>query len=176
MRTSAEWWEATKADPKRFTDWLQDQYHGEITAVSRIGKFRGTFTETGSDEDTILRIIQGQEYTHALWIKDLLVSRGIAPRVLMKTERYWDQTVGGIDSLETGAGVAAHAELMRLERIRTIVEDTEAPKDVREVFERILPQEEFHAKAFTKMAGEAGMVATAAAHKNGLLALGLISA
>ena len=47
----------------------------------------------------------------------LLRARGAKPVVLDKDERYWRETLDGIDSFESGAAVAAHAEEMRLARI-----------------------------------------------------------
>ena len=57
-----------------------------------------------------------------------------------------------------------------------IAADPEIDTDIREVFQRILPQEEFHAHAFKVMAGERGMAATANAHAAGRAAIGLIPA
>lgn len=177
MKTSAEWWTGLKNDPERFTDWLRDQYHGEITASIRIKAFKDLYAK---DVNPIFRInlnhIAWQESMHAKWIGQLLQARGVAPEVLQKEERYWNETLNGIDSFQTGAGVAAHAELMRLERIRVICKDPEAPEDVRKVFQKILPEEEFHARAFSDMAGAFAMAMTAKAHANGMAAIGLIPA
>lgn len=63
---------------------------------------------------------------------------------------------------------------MRLERIRAIVESPRTPWDVREVFARILPEEEFHARAFAAMADWKGLVRTEEFHERGAAALGLI--
>ena len=80
-----------------------------------------------------------------------------------------------IESLETGAAVAAHAERMRLERIRVIAKDNTSPADIRQVFAKILPDEEFHETAFKKMAGQEAMEKTAAAHARGADLIGLIT-
>jgi rubrerythrin len=62
---------------------------------------------------------------------------------------------------------------MRLERIRAIASDCDAPEDIRAVFQRILPQEEFHARAFRKMTSEDVYQNTTDAHELGRIALGL---
>lgn len=62
---------------------------------------------------------------------------------------------------------------MRLERIRAIASDETAPADIREVFAKILPQEEFHARAFKKMTTDDMYAATADSHELGRVALGL---
>lgn len=171
--SSRRWWESVKADPAKFNDWLADQYHGEATAAGRIVQFAETYGEGRDRQVRILKVIAGQEEQHAAWIAELLEARGLKPQLLEKTERYWDETLPGIDSFETGAAVGAHAEEMRLARIRVICADAEAPADVREVFARILKEEEFHARAFAEMAGADAYEKTAGNHEAGLKALGL---
>ena len=92
--------------------------------------------------------IAAQERTHASWVGQLLQARGVTPQLLDKDDRYWRETLTGIDSLESGAAVAAHAEDMRLARIEVIASDSDphVPDDIRSVFARILPQERFHAR------------------------------
>jgi len=114
------------------------------------------------------------EKNHAAWVLDLLVARNIRPTLLDKKERYWEKTLVGIDSFIKASAVAAHAEEMRLERIRAIANDETAPADIRAVFARILPQEEFHARAFKKMTTTAVYDATQDAHELGRTALGLV--
>jgi len=104
-----------------------------------------------------------------------LRARGEEPAVIAdKAERYWRATLPGIESWDTGCAVAAHAEAMRLERIRVIAADPDAPADVREVFARILPQEEFHERAFRTFSTDAALTATLHQHLAGAQALGLV--
>lgn len=174
QQSSKQWWDAIKIDQTRFTSWLMKQYHGEVTAAERIIAFTEKYTHPESRVARTLLTIADQERTHAAWVGELLIARGITPTVLEKEERYWDKTLGGIESFETGAAVAAHAEHMRLERIRVIVADMTAPADVRAVFARILPQEEFHEHAFSILAGEKAMQDTLRDHQAGRMAIGLI--
>jgi rubrerythrin len=62
---------------------------------------------------------------------------------------------------------------MRLIRIRALSEDVEMPDDIRKVFENILPDEEFHAKAFAAMSTEEAIESTGKLHDMGLEMLGL---
>lgn len=172
MRTSAEWWAETKSDPAKLSKWLAEQYHGEATASNRIQQYMGQF-EAGERWLNTLNAICTQEAQHAEWIADLMRARGLKPQVLDKTERYWEQTLPSIDSFEYGAAVAAHAEEMRLERIRAIASDESCDVDIRTTFRNILKDEVFHAKAFTAMAGNMKQAA-AKQHAKGLEALGLI--
>lgn len=124
----------------------------------------------------MLSVISGQEKQHAQWVKELLENRGISvddKSIAEAEERYWKHTLPGIDSFETGAAVAAHAENMRLERIRAICSDPESPADIRDVFQNILKDEVFHAKAFESMASEEALEQTKGNHELGLVALGL---
>ncbi len=170
MRTSAEWWAGVKATEATLVAWLEKQYHGEITAAERIERYA-----VGADprwRDT-LACIAADERKHAAWVGELLAMRGVEPVILDKLERYWTRTLGGIRTFEDAAAVAHHAETMRLERIRVIAGDPAAPADVRAVFALILPDEEFHARAFGRMAGDAAIERARPAHLAGVAAIGL---
>ena len=173
-QASERWWNGVKGDAASLLHWLVAQYHGEATAAERIMRFRDTHATPGTRDHRVLGVIAGQERAHGEWVADLLRARGGEPQVLVKTERYWDATLGGIVDFESGAAVAAHAEAMRLARIEVIVADPETPADIRAVFARILPQERFHARAFAKMAGGKALEAALASHERGLEALSLI--
>lgn len=171
MTTSVQWWDSVKHDPTRFADWLMKQYRGEVTAGTRIEEFA---TQYAPERDRkVLNIIAAQERQHAEWVLGLLTARGIKPVVDNAEDRYWRQTLPEIESFETGAAVGAHAEAMRLERIKTICDDESSPTDVRDVFQRILKDELFHERAFRKMAGPVAMSQVMDAHARGREVLGL---
>jgi rubrerythrin len=174
MRTTTEWWNETKTDPARFNEWLQKQYHGEVTAAERIERYCSS--QAKPEWIKTLKKIADQERQHAGWIAALLVARGLTPELKHTPERYWEQTLPQITDFESATAVAAHAEKMRLERIGAIASDESAPQDVRDTFERILHDEIFHEKAFSMMAGKPAMEAHREAHRKGLVALGLIMA
>jgi rubrerythrin len=167
------WLSEVLGNPELMIDWLKKQYHGEVTAAGRIRTFAREYAHKNRDK-RVLEIIASQEELHAAWVAELLVSRGIVPEVLVKDERYWNETLPGISDFHSGAAVASHAERMRLDRIHAICVHTDTPDDIREVFLKILPQEEFHERAFGDMAGQAALVETNGAHERGLHALGLV--
>ncbi len=171
---SQAWWDSIRNDPDRMLVWLKDQYHGEISAHDRIMSFVDRFLPEGGHWRETLVLIAQQESRHAQWVGNLLEARGVTPGRLDKKERYWEKTLPQVDSFEDGAAVAAHAERMRLDRIRVIADDASADADIRDVFARILPEEEFHERAFRKMAGEKAMMAALEAHLAGRAAIGLI--
>jgi rubrerythrin len=172
-KTSYEWWAAIKSDPALLEDWLRKQYRGEVTAVSRLEQFLERYVKADNHWYKTLRLIQEQERQHAAWIEGLLLSHGFSTEVLQTPQRYWEQTLNHATDFHRAAAASAYAEKMRLERIRLIATDPD-PANVREVFERILPQEIFHARAFRRMAGEAAMADLLTYHEAGVEAIGLI--
>lgn len=173
MQTAASWWESVKSDEAKINEWLIKQYRGEITAVERIMQFGLQYAET-EHQSKVLHAIAAQEKQHAQWIRELLETRNIEPVVENAEKRYWANTLPGIESFETGAAVAAHAEGMRLARIRVISSDEDAPSDIREVFKKILKDEEWHEQAFTQLSSPEALEATKSNHEAGLEALGLV--
>ena len=56
MKTSAEWWLATKSDPAKLTHWLQRQYVGEMAAVNLLSELLIRFGDEATDEEAVLRV------------------------------------------------------------------------------------------------------------------------
>lgn len=172
MHTSIEWWNAVKAEPVRLHRWLQRQYVGELAAVSLLSELLIRFGGEATDAEwrTVHKIMV-QEANHARWIKGLLDARGITPEPFAAADqRYWAEVLPAIHSFAEATAAGFHAEHMRLQRIRAIAWDADAPEDVREVFQRILPQEEFHERAFDAMRSGRAMTRY---HEAGLRALDL---
>lgn len=172
MKTSQEWWKEVKNDPIKLQYWLQKQYIGEVTAADRIRQFRDDHAPIKHHK--VLNIIANQESQHAEWIKELLINRGIEAMLSDPNQRYWKETLPGIEDFETGSAVASHAERMRLERIRVIANDVTGPFDIVQTFLKILPDEEFHEKAFAYMSSPEAMQATLKNHEAGAISLGLV--
>lgn len=172
MHTSQEWWTSVKSCPEKLAAWLTAQYHGENTAADRIDEYTKKFVKEPLAQ-LILRTVASQERDHAVWVHELLANRGISPAD-EHVDRYWKEVLPEVTSLESGAAVGAHAEAMRLERIRVIATDETAPEDIRLVFKRILPQEEWHERVFRDLAGAEHMSTTAAAHGRAMEAIGLV--
>ncbi|PSM30873.1 ferritin family protein [Haliangium sp. UPWRP_2] len=172
---SLAWWVKTRQDEHALNHWLLDQHRGEATAARRILTLAERFTGPGSPEHRLLARIADQERRHADWVAGLLVARRLPVPVQLDTarERYWKHALPVISDLASGAAVGAHAERMRLWRIRAIAADPQAPADVREVFLRILPEERFHERAFRRLAGEAALRAALDGHERGMAVLGL---
>lgn len=176
MKTSEQWWAETKADAAKLASWLQRQAHGERTAAERIRRHVvGAAGRISRARMTFERIAREEEL-HAEWIEALLHARGI-PLLQKHEERYWKETLPLAEgSFDRAAAIAAHAEAMRLERIRVIALDADAPRDIREVFARILPMEERHEALFRQACSPEALDATRDAHLRGTDAIGLIQA
>ena len=175
-QTSAQWWNKTKSDPIKLIDWLKDQYHGEKTAAKRIKElfFTAGNTLTNAEASLLQRIIKEEE-VHAKWIKSLLLNRGVKPEILVKEERYWNKVLPNYEASKKQLAAIAHlAETMRLERIGVIAADTNCPKDIRNVFKRILPMELNHTKWFAELTTNEHIKAALANHHDGMNALGLV--
>lgn len=179
-KTSHQWWKEVKANPVKLEEWLRAQYHGEITAAERLAQVVNMLE--GECEYTIqktLTRIGEQEFAHAGWIEKLLTDRGMKAEMIKgHKSRYWQKTLPRKYleiPIKRLAAIGAHAEAMRLKRIKVIANDKTAPADIRKVFQKILPQEEFHARAFRKIAGVKEYRAALTKHYEGLNALGLIA-
>lgn len=176
MKTPQEWWDSVKGDPEKIIAWLKNQYHGEATAATRIRELITVHFEPDSTPYKLSSRIASDEDRHAAWIGALLITRGITPKILKKEERYWSAALEDApegDGLYV-AGIAAHAEEMRLARIKIIMDDDTAPKDIQLIFKEIYHDEVFHAKAFKEISGDNYYDQTTEKHAAGLEALGLI--
>lgn len=171
MKTTQQWLDEVKADPKKLAHWLQRQYVGEALAADRIqkladiaeGRFQGVLMKIASDE-----------LVHCQWVQSLLESRGIElPEITLDNTRYWEPILNQLRSFEEIAGAGHHAETMRLVRIKALAADKDIAVDIRQVFLNILPDEEMHAKAFEAMSNIEAIEATRSLHEKGLEVLGL---
>lgn len=180
-KTSKQWWDEMKIDSAKFNNWLLKQYRGEVTASVRIAKITEKYANEEdnnitADQILMLKRIAGEESKHASWVRDLCHTRGLNVSEVNLTEaedRYWKKTLPAAISFNTAMAIGAHAEKMRLERINTIVEDVDAPEDVRNVFSKILIDEIRHEEDFRSLAGDRAMKDTLPAHSLGRALLGL---
>lgn len=173
-RTSAQWLQEIKSSPEKIKEWLARQYVGERLAAHRILEL---VSEAPQEHRQTLATIALDECQHAEWVEDLLVARGIPiPEVGYGKDRYWKEVLGPFMSFDDLAAAGAHAERMRLERISLLAADPDIDADIREVFARILPDEQFHAKAFSQMAPLSALERMSSKHLKGMAAIGLLEA
>jgi tRNA isopentenyl-2-thiomethyl-A-37 hydroxylase MiaE len=173
--TPQQWWDKTKNDPVRLADWLKRQYRGEITAAKRILRYAAEYADQ-IDPYTVQQLgkLASDELRHAQIVKGLMDSRSIKPMPQDEAEdRYWKKVLPSIASLDTFFAVGAHAEAMRLERIKVIYQDSTAPYDIVNAFGLIYRDEMWHAEFFRGKASESALKETEKDHEAGLQVLGL---
>lgn len=171
MRNSEQWWQEVKSDPEKLHEWLRKQYYGEVTAASRI-----RYMARGANlmDQRVLNVIAKQEETHAEWVRELLRAREITdPEKHDGAKKYWAQVAIAAHDFPTMAAIGHLAEGMRLERIRVIARDVDAPADIRNVFIKILRDEEFHEEAFGNMTTPEAIEMVRPHHSLGRTVLGL---
>lgn len=148
-RTSKEWVEEISQDSLKLHHWLERQYIGEELAARRLEELCNHPDLTDKQRPIIERIAK-EERLHSEWIAKLLPSLS---EVNYDKYRYWSKVKLSKLSLDELLAAGHHAEEMRLERIRAVVE-SDLPENIREVFAKILPMEKFHAKAFGSLASK----------------------
>jgi rubrerythrin len=168
-----EWLDKVTSSKEELHHWLERQYIGEVTAAKRIGELA---QEAPIKFRAVLAKIAADELQHAMWVFGLLAVRGIdIPKVedAQAEDRYWKPILGELDTFEKTAAAGHHAEGMRLHRIRALSESDQVDSDIREVFARILPDEEYHEKAFGAMTDQESIDFMRDKHLAGLELLGL---
>jgi hypothetical protein len=171
MTTTQTWLNGILANPEKLTHWLKRQFIGEVTAAKRIRELNEIAPEKFK---SVITRIADDEAQHSFWIGELLIARGVLiPAIENPEARYWQPILGELDSFEMIAASGYHAEGMRLIRIRALASDERVDADIREVFAKILPDEEFHEKAFKAMTSTDQIETTRGLHELGLEKLGL---
>ena len=166
-----QWLDKVTSSKAELHHWLERQYIGEMTAATRIHKLA---SEAPEKFKPVLSKIALDEAVHACWVMDLLVNRGInVPTIDHAEDRYWKPILSELDTFEKTAAAGHHAEGMRLVRIRALAESDKVDEDIRNVFRKILPDEEFHEKAFGKMSDSESINYMQDKHQAGLDMLGL---
>lgn len=166
-----QWLEKITSDKDKLNHWLERQFIGEITAAKRIRKLAD---EAPEKFKPVINRIADDEALHAFWVGELLVARNIQiPTIEHAEDRYWKPILSELDSFEKTAAAGHHAEGMRLVRIRALAESDKVDSDIRNVFRKILPDEEFHEKAFGNMSTDESVEFMRDKHNAGLEMLGL---
>jgi rubrerythrin len=167
-----QWLNKVLSSKEELNHWLQRQYVGEVTAANRIHSLA---LAAPYKHFKVLSKIASDELNHATWVLDLLEAREIPlPKIESAEDRYWKPILGEAeDDFDKTAAAGFHAEGMRLVRIRALANDARVDQDIRDVFARILPDEEYHEKAFGAIASERAKAVMANKHEEGLNRLGL---
>ena len=172
---SRAWWDLIKNDKNRLMDWLKNQYKSEAEASIKLQYCLLTFKDIPDSCIDPLQHICFEELNHALWIRQLIESRGDQVEDIdfidYRESRYWGNINFPKNWRELTA-ISAFAEDMRLYRIKTIYKDPTTPLDIHKVFSKILKDEAGHEAFFRGEALKKDMIAAFPFHKKGMEALG----
>jgi rubrerythrin len=173
------WWHGLLDDKEKLIRFLKRLHQNEFDAEERFRVFADSWKDINEDiryKDAreVIHLIADQEAYHAKLVEEVLGYRAEVPLLEKKDEsKYWRETMPHVHNLETAAAVGAFAEVTALNRFRILVSDTDTPEDLRQIFSLILPDETFHARALSHIAGSEAMNAIRPYHIAGLEALGL---
>ena len=173
-KQTENWWAKCLNDQEKLEHWLVSLYNNEKDAEQRFNDFALTYCRIGSEEFRTFMDIASQEARHAEIVERVLKNRNIyLYRKSSKDSRYWRNTLPCVCDMKTSAAIGAYAEGLSLSRMRIIIKDPNTPKDLKEMFKIIEPEESYHAKALKTIATTYGMKAVKDCHDKGLEELGL---
>ena len=174
IKITKAWWQNCLNNKEKLEHWLVSLYNNEKDAEERFVNFALAYCKNDQTAFNTFMTIAKQESNHAMLVEKILIDRGIELYVKSsKNGRYWRNTLPCVCDMKTAAAIGAYAEGMSLSRMRVIIKDKNTPKDLRELFKVIEPEESFHAKALENIAKKHGMKAVKDCHDKGLEALGL---
>lgn len=173
MQTTEQWMEKILSSRAELYHWLERQYIGECLAAKRIAELQLDSNVPPQYAYTLTEISL-QEHNHSEWVKQLLENRNLPiPDVTDDGVRYWKVILPEAKTFEDLMAAGHHAEAMRLHRIRALADCDRIDADIRDVFQKILLDEEWHEKAFAQMSSDASLTHMKQFHEAGLQLLGL---
>lgn len=172
MSTSKQWLAEVLKSESKINDWLVRQYVGEFHAAKRVAQLATNIHDL--EKKVKIQRIAADESQHAQWVKQLLINRGISTNIdnQESENRYYKNILNKTDP-EYLIAAGAHAEKMRLERIRAIVDSVEVAEDIRECFKNILVDEVRHEQDFREMSTQEMYQEALSYHQEGMVALSL---
>lgn len=149
------WWLRTLADRAKLYAWLQKLRHTEYGGFLDYN----AFVERFKPEEKPTRQFQNiaaDELKHSGLISDLLSINGqiLLPRSDTEPSLFWGTMNEHIVDLQSAAAVNYFGEALAAFRFEVILSCDETPTDIRNLFDQILPDEQFHREALMRMAGE----------------------
>lgn len=169
------WWSNLLKKEDKLNAWLIKLFFNEHIASLRFDNIIDKFNQEISEIDfKLFRNISKDEKHHASLLMVYLAAKNIyLDNTLQLQSKYWPETEKYSTIFELACAVAAYAEVTALIRFRILVNDNQTPKDLKILFETILPDEERHAKILTELAGPKSMQEIRPYHEKGLTNLGI---
>lgn len=169
---SKQWWEQ-KLD-QGFESFLVRLRATEWDAANR---FQLTLDSWHADSVS-KRIFEGimlDERRHSKMVEEVLIAQGIQfpPLAAAGRERYWEQVWPHVTSFRFACAALAFGETLAITRFRVIASHPKTPEYVRELVEKLIPDERRHISELTRIAGTPVMNVMRRFHEAGMEALGI---
>ncbi len=152
------WWSRLVPDEAALTKWLQKlevtERDGQARNIAANEQWNPAGPEYRSVAERILLQTGDDEARHADMIVDVLRARGLGPSGNPPSSIYWARMETHITSLESCCAVFALGERLAAERFQIIVDHPDTPDDIRALVSLILPDENYHTKAYQRLAGQ----------------------
>lgn len=148
-----QWWKGVVADEAKLLKWLQKLQQTEIGGYDDYMSFLSLYKV---DERTtkVFTNIAEDEKKHSGLIIDLLESIGSKASVIAMPSTYWDDMNGYICDVKSAAAVNYFGEALAAFRFELIEEHPDTPANVRELIQKVLPDEQFHRETLKRIAGD----------------------
>lgn len=165
-----EWWERTMKLETKMIDWLRKLHGTEIGGYDDYQSFKTIYTP---DERTslIFTNIANDELKHGGVIIDVLKSRGYVLGEGAPKSTYWEEMNSHITDLTTACAVNYFGEALAAFRFEVMYENKETPKDIKDMLDVILPDEQFHRETLKRMAGDEALEKFKILHDNAVAKL-----
>lgn len=149
-----QWWEQKLETGME--DWLVRLRSTEWDAANR---FQLTL-DTWPAEGEALKIFTGimdDERRHSRMVETVLIQRGIPfpEKAAIGRERYWEQVWPHVGSFQQACAALAFGETLAITRFRVICDHPGTPGYVKELIQRVMPDEWRHIRQLSSLAGPA---------------------
>jgi hypothetical protein len=167
------WWE-TKLTDGTMDAWLVRLRATEWDAANRFQLALDTWPAEMHEREVFKGIME-DERRHSLMVERVLLERGIPFPQLATSgrERYWEQVWPRVTGFRFACAALAFGETLAITRFRVIIDHPNTPDYVRELIERVVPDERRHINSLTRIAGIRIMNEMREHHENGMQALNI---
>lgn len=169
IQFTQDWWKRTTADESKLIAWLMKLHGTELGGYDDYSTF---LTDYLPDERTskILTNIAEDEKKHANLIASMLDGRGYRLYQAQPSE-YWAALDSHITDITSACAANYYGEALAAFRFEVIIDMPCTPKDVKEILNIILPDEQFHRTTLKRMAGDEQLEKFKAIHEDAMAKL-----
>lgn len=167
-----QWWEQKLL--AGMEDWLVRLRSTEWDAANRFQLTLDTWPVTG-DALYVFSRIMADERRHSSMVETVLVQTGIPfpESAAVGRERYWEQVWPKVSSFQHACAALMFGETLAITRFRVICEHPDTPAFVKELIERLIPDEYRHIRELSDLAGLEAINEMRGHHHDGMEALNI---